>query len=80
MESDWEMGLLSKPKMQTFLKWFDDNIGTEYDITEDTESKLDYLIVFSVTNSEGQKARSKFESLGGVSFDEYETLCKKETS
>ena len=78
MESDWEMGLLSKPKMQIFLKWFDAEIGIEYDLTEDDESSLDYLVVFSVTNSEGQKARTKFESLGGVSFDEYEnSLCER---
>ena len=71
MEGDWEVGLLPHEKMRKFIIWYDDHIGTEYDLTEH-DDELTFLVAFSITESEFNKLWRKFKTMGGISFGEFE--------
>lgn len=76
MEFDYEVGLLPQDKMRKFIIWYDDKIGTEYDLTEH-DGELSFFVTFTINNSELGMIERKFATLGGMSIDEYEEQQKK---
>lgn len=76
MEFDYEVGLLPPDKMRKFIIWYDDKIGTEYDLTEHDE-ELSFFVAFSITYAEMGMIERKFATLGGMTINEYEEKQKQ---
>ncbi|NPA64478.1 MAG: hypothetical protein GXO16_05845 [Epsilonproteobacteria bacterium] len=57
-----ETDLMTREEMAEFVRWFDENIGTEREVNEDEPGRF-YVVVFELTPAEEKKVLKFLEEL-----------------